>query len=144
MHVQQKIQTVLWFEGNAEAAVEHYTSIFRRSKVLHVSRYGDTGPGPKGSVLAIDFQLEGQDFVAMNAGRSAPFTEAISLLVNCDTQEEVDRLWAGLTAGGRRFSADGSWIGSASPGRSSPGASARWFGTRPPRRSSGSGRRWSS
>jgi predicted 3-demethylubiquinone-9 3-methyltransferase (glyoxalase superfamily) len=100
MPVKQKITTFLWFDGNAEEAVNHYTSIFKNSKILNVARYGDAGPGPKGSAMTVDFQLEGQDFIALNGGPQFKFTEAISLLVNCETQKEVDELWKKLTAGG--------------------------------------------
>src|SRR5512140_2850668 len=96
----QKITTFLWFDANAEEAVSHYTSIFKDSKVLAVTRYGDAGPGPKGSVMTITFQLEGQEFTALNGGPQYKFNEATSLMVKCDTQEEVDRLWSALTAGG--------------------------------------------
>lgn len=97
---KQKITPFLWFDGNAEEAAKHYTSIFKNSKILSVARYGDAGPGPKGSVMTISFQLEGQEFVALNGGPQFKFTEAISLLVSCETQKEVDELWAKLSAGG--------------------------------------------
>jgi predicted 3-demethylubiquinone-9 3-methyltransferase (glyoxalase superfamily) len=98
---RQKIVTFLWFDGNAEEAAKHYTSIFKNSKILNVARYGDAGPGPKGSVMTVNFELEGQEFIALNGGPQFKFTEAISLLVNCETQREVDELWAKLTAGGQ-------------------------------------------
>jgi predicted 3-demethylubiquinone-9 3-methyltransferase (glyoxalase superfamily) len=97
---KQKITTFLWFDGNAEEAANHYTSIFKNSKILNVARYGEAGPGPKGSVMTVRFQLEGQEFIALNGGPQFKFTEAISLLVNCDTQKEVDEFWTKLTAGG--------------------------------------------
>src|SRR5438445_1237131 len=97
---KQKITTFLWFNGNAEEAANHYVSIFKGSKILSVARYGDAGPGPKGSVMTVQFQLEGQEFIALNGGPQFKFTEAISLLVNCDTQREVDELWSKLSAGG--------------------------------------------
>lgn len=97
---KQKIKTYLWFDGNAEEAANHYTSIFKNSKILSVSRYGDAGPGPKGAVMTVTFQLEGQEFIALNGGPHFKFTEAISLLVDCDTQKEVDELWSKLAAGG--------------------------------------------
>jgi predicted 3-demethylubiquinone-9 3-methyltransferase (glyoxalase superfamily) len=100
MSGKQKIVTFLWFDGNAEEAANHYTSIFKDSKILSVARYGEAGPGPKGSVMTVNFQLAGQEFVALNGGPQFKFTEAISLLVNCETQEEVDELWAKLGAGG--------------------------------------------
>jgi predicted 3-demethylubiquinone-9 3-methyltransferase (glyoxalase superfamily) len=90
----------LWFDANAEEAANHYVSIFKNSKILSVTRYGDAGPGPKGSVMTVNFQLEGQEFIALNGGPHFKFTEAISLLVNCDTQREVDELWSKLSAGG--------------------------------------------
>jgi predicted 3-demethylubiquinone-9 3-methyltransferase (glyoxalase superfamily) len=100
MSRKQKITTFLWFNNNAEEAMNFYVSIFKNSKVLSVTRYGDAGPGPKGSVMTATFQLEGQEFIALNGGPHFKFTEAISLFVNCDTQEEVDDLWTKLTAGG--------------------------------------------
>lgn len=101
MSRRQKITTFLWFDTNAEEAAKHYTSIFKNSKILEVARYGDAGPGPKGSVMIVRFQLDGQEFIALNGGPQFKFTEAISLAVTCDTQEEVDELWAKLTAGGQ-------------------------------------------
>ena len=100
MSSKQKITTYLWFDDNAEEAMSFYVSIFKNSKILEVARYGDAGPGPKGAVMAGTFQLEGQQFMALNGGPHFKFTEAISLFVNCDTQEEVDDLWKKLTAGG--------------------------------------------
>jgi predicted 3-demethylubiquinone-9 3-methyltransferase (glyoxalase superfamily) len=100
MPAKQKITTFLCFDGNAEEAAKHYTSIFNNSKVLSVARYGEAGPGPKGSVMIVTFQLEGQEFIALNGGPQFKFTEAISLSVSCETQKEVDELWSKLTAGG--------------------------------------------
>jgi predicted 3-demethylubiquinone-9 3-methyltransferase (glyoxalase superfamily) len=100
MSGKQKITTFLWFDGNAEEAANHYTSIFNNSKILELIRYGDAGPGPKGSVMIVRFQLDGQEFIGLNGGPQFKFTEAISLAVTCDTQEEVDELWAKLSAGG--------------------------------------------
>jgi predicted 3-demethylubiquinone-9 3-methyltransferase (glyoxalase superfamily) len=100
MSGKQKITTYLWFDNNAEEAMNFYVSIFKNSKILEVVRYGDAGPGPKGTVMAGTFQLEGQEFMALNGGPHFKFTEAISLFVNCETQEEVDDLWKKLTAGG--------------------------------------------
>ncbi len=97
---KQKITTFLWFDGKAEEAARHYTSIFKNSKILGVTRYGDAGPGPKGSVMTVAFELEGQEFTALNGGPQFKFTEAISLVVNCETQKEVDEVWGKLTAGG--------------------------------------------
>ena len=96
----QKITTFLWFDGKAEEAANYYTSIFKNSKILSVSRYGEAGPGPKGTAMTVLFQLEGQQFSALNGGPQFKFTEAISLLVNCETQQEVDELWSKLSAGG--------------------------------------------
>jgi len=97
----QKITTFLWFNNDAEEAANYYTSIFKNSKILDVSRYGDVGPGPKGSVMIVKFQLAGQEFVALNGGPQFKFTEAISLMVNCDNQQEIDELWRKLTTGGQ-------------------------------------------
>jgi predicted 3-demethylubiquinone-9 3-methyltransferase (glyoxalase superfamily) len=97
---KQKIVTYLWLDGKAEEAAEHYTSIFKNSRILSVTRYGDAGPGPKGAAMVVNFQLEGQEFIALNGGPQFKFTEAISLLVNCDSQEEVDELWSKLSAAG--------------------------------------------
>ena len=98
----QKITPFLWFDGNAEEAMNHYISIFKNSKVVNVTRCGDAGPGPKGSVMMATFELEGQQFMALNGGPRFKFTEAISLFVNCTTQEEVDELWEKLSAGGKK------------------------------------------
>lgn len=89
-------------DNNAEEAANFYVSIFNNSKIADVRRYGDAGPGPKGSVMTIAFQLEGQQFVALNGGPHFKFTPAISLFVNCETQQEVDELWEKLLAGGRK------------------------------------------
>ena len=97
---RQKITTFLWYDGKAEEAVSHYTSIFGNSRILNVARYGDAGPGPKGAVMTISFQLEGQEFIALNGGPEFKFTEAISLMVHCTTQKEVDELWSRLSEGG--------------------------------------------
>jgi predicted 3-demethylubiquinone-9 3-methyltransferase (glyoxalase superfamily) len=96
----QRINPFLWFNDNAEEAMNFYASVFKNSKVLGVSRYGDAGPGPKGTVMAVEFQLEGQKFVAINGGPQFKFTEAISFVVNCDSQEEVDYFWEKLSEGG--------------------------------------------
>ncbi len=96
----QKIVPCLWFDDQAEEAVNFYLSIFKDGKILRISRYGDEGLGQPGSVLTIEFQLEGQDFIALNGGSVYTFSPAISLLVNCETQEEVDHLWDSLSAGG--------------------------------------------
>jgi len=98
----QKITPFLWFNDNAEEAMNFYVSIFKNSKVGTVSRYGDAGPGPKGTVMSATFKLEGQEFMALNGGPLFSFTPAISLFVNCETQEEVDELCEKLSAGGKK------------------------------------------
>jgi predicted 3-demethylubiquinone-9 3-methyltransferase (glyoxalase superfamily) len=97
-----KITPFLWFDGQAEEAMNFYISIFKNSKAVTVARYGDAGPGPKGSVMTAAFQLDGQDFVALNGGPQYKFTPAISFVVNCETQQEVDELWEKLSADGRK------------------------------------------
>jgi len=96
----QKITPFLWFDNNAEEAMNFYVSIFKNSKVISVARYGDAGPGPKGSVMTANFHIDGQEFVALNGGPHFKFTEAISFVVNCETQQEVDEFWEKLSAGG--------------------------------------------
>ncbi|AGI91909.1 VOC family protein [Streptomyces sp. CAI-21] len=96
----QKITTNLWFDGQAEEAAAFYTSLFEDARILGVERFTDAGPGEPGSVVTVTFQLAGQEFVAINGGPEFTFTEAISLSVDCETQEEVDRYWAALTADG--------------------------------------------
>lgn len=98
--IKQKIVPYLWFNNQAEEAMNFYTSIFKDSKILSMSRYGDVGPGPKGSVMMGTFELEGQQFYALNGGPMFTFSPAISLFVKCETQEEVDELWEKLSAGG--------------------------------------------
>jgi predicted 3-demethylubiquinone-9 3-methyltransferase (glyoxalase superfamily) len=100
MAVTQRITPFLWFDNQAEEAANYYCSIFKNSKLGQVVRYGDSGPGPKGSVMIVTFQLDGQDFTALNGGPRFKFTEAISLVVNCDTQEEIDYYWEKLSADG--------------------------------------------
>ena len=97
----QKINPFLWFDNQAEEAMNFYVSIFKNSRVLSVSRYGDAGPGPKGTVMVASFELNGQKFMALNGGPAFKFSEAISFLVNCETQEEVDTLWDKLGEGGQ-------------------------------------------
>ena len=97
----QKITPFLWFNDNAEEAMNFYVSIFKNSKVGRVTRYGDAGPGAKGQVMSCSFTLEGQEFMALNGGPLFSFTPAISLYVSCETQEEVDELWRKLSAGGK-------------------------------------------
>ncbi len=97
----QKITPFLWFNNQAEEAANFYTSIFKNSRVTGIQRYGKGGPGVEGTVMSVTFQLEGQDFMALNGGPLFTFTEAISLFVNCENQQEVDELWSKLTAGGQ-------------------------------------------
>jgi predicted 3-demethylubiquinone-9 3-methyltransferase (glyoxalase superfamily) len=96
----QKITPFLWFDTQAEEAAKFYVSIFKDSKIKNISRYGDAGPGPKGSVMTVAFQLDGQDFIALNGGPHFKFTEAISFSVDCKTQEEIDQFWEKLSHGG--------------------------------------------
>ena len=98
--IEQRITPMLWFDNQAEEAANYYVSIFKNSKVTNVSRYGDTGPGPKGSVMVAEFELDGQKFTALNGGPQFKFTEAISLVVNCENQEEVDYYWEKLSGDG--------------------------------------------
>ncbi len=98
----QKITPCLWFDSNAEDAVNHYISIFKNGRILDIARYGEAGPGPKDSVLTIRFELAGQKFIALNGGPIFKFTEAISLSVDCQTQDEIDDLWEKLSAGGAK------------------------------------------
>jgi predicted 3-demethylubiquinone-9 3-methyltransferase (glyoxalase superfamily) len=96
----QRITPFLWFDGTAEEAINLYVSIFKNSRIVSITRYGDAGPGPSGTVMSANFELEGQEFMALNGGPQFPFTEAISFLVNCESQQEVDELWDKLTANG--------------------------------------------
>jgi predicted 3-demethylubiquinone-9 3-methyltransferase (glyoxalase superfamily) len=96
----QKITPFLWFDDNAEEAMKFYTSIFKNSKIGRVTRYGEAGPGPKGTVMTATFELDGQEFMVLNGGPQFKFTEAVSFFVNCETQKEVDEFWAKLSAGG--------------------------------------------
>jgi predicted 3-demethylubiquinone-9 3-methyltransferase (glyoxalase superfamily) len=97
----QKITPFLWFDHEAEEAARFYTSVFGNSKIHAITRYGDSGPGPKGSVMTVAFELGGQKFTALNGGPIFKFTEAISFVVNCDDQQEVDHFWEKLSAGGQ-------------------------------------------
>jgi predicted 3-demethylubiquinone-9 3-methyltransferase (glyoxalase superfamily) len=142
--MSQKINTYLWFDDQAEEAASLYVDLFKarpgtpgaESKVTNVARYGEAGPGEPGKAMTVSFELEGQEFIALNGGPQFPFTEAISLLVHCDSQEEVDYFWNALTSDGGEESQCGwlkdrfglSWqiipdrlmelIGDADPGRS--------------------------
>ena len=97
---EQKITTFLWFDNNAEEAANFYVSVFPNSRIIDIARYGDPGPGPKGSVMIVDFELDGQRFTGLNAGPQFKFTEAISLVVHCKSQEEVDYYWEKLSGDG--------------------------------------------
>ena len=105
----QKITTFLWFDNNAEEAASFYVSVFKNSRILKTAPYPEGAPGPKGSVMIVDFELDGQQFTALNGGPHFKFTEAISLLVHCDTQEEIDHYWEKLTADGGQESQCG-WL----------------------------------
>lgn len=96
----QKITTFLTFDNQAEEAAKLYLSVFESGKIVSSMRYGDAGPGPKGSVLSVTFELFGQTFIALNGGPSFSFSQGISLFVSCDTQAEIDRYWTKLTANG--------------------------------------------
>ena len=96
----QKITTCLWFDTQAEEAADFYVSVFDGSKVLNAARYGDDGPGPAGQVMTVEFEIEGRKFLALNGGPAFSFSEAVSFVIDCSSQEEVDRYWSALTAGG--------------------------------------------
>ena len=98
----QKITPFLWFDNKAEAAVKFYTSIFKGSKILETARYPKGSPGPAGSVMTVKFRLLGQEFIALNGGPVFKFTSAISFVVNCETQKEIDYYWKKLSAGGKK------------------------------------------
>jgi len=97
----QKITPFLWFDDKAEEAMHFYISIFNNSKVVRVIRYGEAGPGPEGTVMTASFTLDGEEFVALNGGPSFTFSPAISFVINCETQDEVDRFWEKLSEGGK-------------------------------------------
>src|SRR3954463_4330336 len=99
--ITQRITPFLWFDSQAEEAANFYVSIFKNSRMGTVTRYGDTWPGPKGSVMTAGFTLDGEEFTALNGGPQFPFTEAVSFMVNCESQEEVDYFWEKLSAGGK-------------------------------------------
>jgi len=98
----QKIIPFLWFDGKAEEAANFYVSLFKHSRIVNIARYGDAGPGPKGTAMSATFELAGQRFIALNAGPQFKFSEAISFFINCETQQEVDDLWEKLSAGGQK------------------------------------------
>jgi predicted 3-demethylubiquinone-9 3-methyltransferase (glyoxalase superfamily) len=97
----KKITPFWWFNGKAEEAMNFYVSVFKNSKVLGVTRYGEAGPGPKGAVMTANFELNGQEFVALNGGPQFTFSPAISFVAHCESQQEVDELWGKLSEGGR-------------------------------------------
>jgi len=98
----QKIIPFLWFDDKAEEAAKFYVSLFKNSRIVTVTRHGEAGPGPKGTAMSVTFQLDGQEFYALNGGPLFKFTEAISLFINCETQQEVDELWEKLSEGGQK------------------------------------------
>ncbi len=98
----RKITPFLWFDGRAEEAMKFYVSVFKNSKAGRVVRYGEAGPGPKGTVMTAVFQLDGQEFIALNGGPQFRFSQAVSFVVNCKTQKELDELWEKLSAGGQQ------------------------------------------
>lgn len=98
----QKIVTTLWFDGRVEEAVAFYTSIFDHSQIVAITRYGDAGPRPKGEILTVDLMLEGQEFILLNGGPGYPHSPAMSLLIHCETQAEVDAFWEKLSEGGEK------------------------------------------
>ena len=104
----QKITPFLWFDGKAEKAMNYYVSIIPNSKVISTTRVGEAGPGPKGSVLTANFVLNGVEFAALNGGPQFKFTEAVSFMINCETQEEVDRYWEKLSEGDQKM--DCGWL----------------------------------
>ena len=98
----QKITPFLWFNNDLEEAMNLYVSLFKNSKIVSVNRSGEAGPGPKGTVMSATFELDGQKFLALNGGPHFTFTPAISMFVNCETQDEIDELWEKLSAGGEK------------------------------------------
>ena len=98
----QRITPFLWFDSNAEEAMNYYVSVFKNSKIHRVVRYGEAGPGPAGTVMTVEFELDGQEFVGLNGGPQFKFTEAVSFTVRCETQEEVDYYWDKLSDGGQK------------------------------------------
>src|SRR6266516_2983942 len=98
--IVQKITPFLWFDDKAEQAMNFYVSVFKNSKIRSITRYGEAGPGAAGTVMIATFEILGQEFIALNGGPQFKFTEAISFVVNCGTQEEIDELWKKLSSGG--------------------------------------------
>ena len=105
-----KITPFLWFDGNAEEAANFYVSVFENAKILSVSRYPENSPGPAGTVMTVEFELEGQKFIALNGGPHFTFTPAISFSIDCKTQAEVDTFWERLCEGGQPGQCGGSWL----------------------------------
>jgi predicted 3-demethylubiquinone-9 3-methyltransferase (glyoxalase superfamily) len=99
----QKISSFLWFDGQAEEAMNFYVSVFKNSRIVSLTRYGEEGPGTKGTVMTGTFQLEGQEFMALNGGPQFSFSPAISFFVKCETQQEIDELWKKLSEGGEKL-----------------------------------------
>jgi predicted 3-demethylubiquinone-9 3-methyltransferase (glyoxalase superfamily) len=97
-----KITPFLWFDGKAEEAAKFYVSIFKNSRIIGITRYGEAGPGPKGSAMTVQFELDGQEFIGLNGGPQYKFTEAVSFSVDCKTQEQVDEFWEKLSEGGEQ------------------------------------------
>ncbi len=98
--IQSKITPFLWFDNNAEEAIGFYLSIFKNSRLKNIIRHGAGGPGPAGTLMTASFELEGQKFAVLNGGQAFKFTEAVSFVVNCETQDEIDTMWEQLSAGG--------------------------------------------
>lgn len=98
----QKITPFLWFDNNAEEAINFYVSIFKNSRIVNISRWGEAGPGPKGAAMSVTFELNGQEFMGLNGGPTFTFSPAISFFVKCETQQEVDEFWEKLSAGGKK------------------------------------------
>jgi predicted 3-demethylubiquinone-9 3-methyltransferase (glyoxalase superfamily) len=103
------ISPMLWFETQAEEAAKFYTTLFKNSKIRQIVRYGDAGPGPKGSVMVVDFEIDGQPFTGLNGGPNFKFTEAVSFVIHCQTQAEIDEYWTKLTSDGGKESQCG-WL----------------------------------
>lgn len=99
--MQDRITTCLWFDANAEEAVDFYVSLFENSRIVSVMHYGEAGPGPAGSVLSIGFELDGRSFMALNGGPAYSFTPAVSMFVRCASQQQIDTLWDRLLEGGQ-------------------------------------------
>src|ERR671931_1246840 len=106
----QKITPCLWFDTEGEDAARFYTSVFPNSKIVEVARYGSAGPRAEGTVMTVSFELDGQEFVALNGGPDFTFNEAISFQVSCETQEEVDTYWSKLSEGGDRSAQHCGWL----------------------------------